>query len=417
MARLLGPDAGSQLVYIVSGSLLRSAAGYPAVFYTDLAATTLANIATYDGTATPGPVISGSTLNVDSTSRLPRFWFPDGVPNGPDTLYVRVGGSSSPVIPINADYDARIDALVASSGGVTSVNGQSGVVVLDATNTPPASIGAAAAVHTHNGSAITSGTVGISFLPTGTTGTTVAFGNHTHTGVYAPFVALGTANQVLGVNAGASAQEYKTIAGTAGRVTVTHGVGTVTLTLPNALTGPFVFTGAMTEVGDFIITDVVAPGSTKNYRMRTSGSNLDLDFAGSGLFLSGFLNADYTGGQFNYLRLENGANIAHAIGLWGFTGSAFGGFTFQVSGTTGVVSRIESGAAAVQGIATLVAGTVTVNTTAVTANSRIFLTPQNASGTAGAVSVSARVNGTSFTILSTQGADTRAVAWMIQEGL
>lgn len=44
--------------------------------------------------------------------------------------------------------------------------------------------------------------------------------------------AVGTANQVLGVNAGASANEYKTIAGTSNQVTVTHGVGTVTLSTP-----------------------------------------------------------------------------------------------------------------------------------------------------------------------------------------
>jgi hypothetical protein len=40
--------------------------------------------------------------------------------------------------------------------------------------------GVAAAVHTHSGADITSGTVGITYLPTGTSGTTVALGNHTH---------------------------------------------------------------------------------------------------------------------------------------------------------------------------------------------------------------------------------------------
>jgi len=40
--------------------------------------------------------------------------------------------------------------------------------------------GVAAAVHTHSGADIVSGTVGISYLPTGTSGTTVALGNHTH---------------------------------------------------------------------------------------------------------------------------------------------------------------------------------------------------------------------------------------------
>lgn len=43
-----------------------------------------------------------------------------------------------------------------------------------------AGAGIAAAVHVHSGGDITSGTVGISYLPTGTSGTTVALGNHTH---------------------------------------------------------------------------------------------------------------------------------------------------------------------------------------------------------------------------------------------
>jgi len=65
------------------------------------------------------------------------------------------------------------------------------------------------------------------------------------------------------------------------------------------------------------------------------------------------------------------------------------------------------------GLAVMVGGTVVVADATVTANSRIFLTPQNASGTPGSVSVSARTVGVSFTILSTDALDTRVVAWWI----
>ena len=47
---------------------------------------------------------------------------------------------------------------------------------------------------------------------------------------------LGTANQVLGINAGATAEEYKTIQGTANVLTVTHGVGTITLDVDASVT-------------------------------------------------------------------------------------------------------------------------------------------------------------------------------------
>jgi hypothetical protein len=75
--------------------------------------------------------------------------------------------------------------------------------------------------------------------------------------------------------------------------------------------------------------------------------------------------------------------------------------------------EIAEGSNAKMGLATLVAGTVTVSTTAVAANSRIFLTAQSTGGTAGALRISARSAGTSFTITSTSGTDTSTVAWHI----
>lgn len=77
--------------------------------------------------------------------------------------------------------------------------------------------------------------------------------------------------------------------------------------------------------------------------------------------------------------------------------------------------QVKEGTNATMGQATLVAGTVTVNTTKVTANSRIMLTPQTTGGGPGSLRISARVAGTSFTITSTSGTDTSAVAWWIVE--
>ena len=77
--------------------------------------------------------------------------------------------------------------------------------------------------------------------------------------------------------------------------------------------------------------------------------------------------------------------------------------------------RVAEGANAKQGTAVLVAGTVTVANTSVTANSRIMLTTQVPGGTAGFLVVSARVAGTSFTILSSNAADTSTVAYEIFE--
>jgi hypothetical protein len=83
--------------------------------------------------------------------------------------------------------------------------------------------------------------------------------------------------------------------------------------------------------------------------------------------------------------------------------------------TAGRGLQVAEGANAKMGTAVLVAGTVTVATTAVTANSRIYLTSQVDGGTPGFQRVSARVAATSFTITSSNAADTSTVAWMIVE--
>jgi hypothetical protein len=77
--------------------------------------------------------------------------------------------------------------------------------------------------------------------------------------------------------------------------------------------------------------------------------------------------------------------------------------------------KLEDGTNKSMGVATLVAGTVTVANTRVRANSRFFLTGQDSSGTHGELTVSARVAETSFTITSSSGTDTRQVAWLILE--
>lgn len=76
--------------------------------------------------------------------------------------------------------------------------------------------------------------------------------------------------------------------------------------------------------------------------------------------------------------------------------------------------KVAEGANAKQGIATLAAGTKVVANTSVTANSRIMLTAQD-NNTTGALRVSARAAGASFTITSSNAADSGVVAYEIFE--
>lgn len=84
--------------------------------------------------------------------------------------------------------------------------------------------------------------------------------------------------------------------------------------------------------------------------------------------------------------------------------------------TIGKGVQVAEGANAKQGLTgAMVAGTLLVANTSVTANSRIQLTRQAGGANAGAVFESARVAGTSFTVSSTNAADTGQVAFEIFE--
>lgn len=84
--------------------------------------------------------------------------------------------------------------------------------------------------------------------------------------------------------------------------------------------------------------------------------------------------------------------------------------------TVGKGLGIKEGTNARMGVVTLAAGAIVVNTTEVTANSRIFLTINGGTLTnVGALYVSARTAGTSFTITSLDILDVSDVAWMIVE--
>lgn len=85
------------------------------------------------------------------------------------------------------------------------------------------------------------------------------------------------------------------------------------------------------------------------------------------------------------------------------------------NGSTDLSIQIANETNGAQGLATLSSGTVTVSHTGITANTRIFLTTQNVSGTPGFVYISARTPGVDFTITSSSASDDSDVAWLLVE--
>lgn len=90
------------------------------------------------------------------------------------------------------------------------------------------------------------------------------------------------------------------------------------------------FTGLVTLNGANFV--VQAGDASKAYRFRQDGGSLDFEGAGSDMFISVFQNGDFTGDQFQYLRLESGAQVAHATGKWIFVDGPFGAAVHTLDG-------------------------------------------------------------------------------------
>jgi len=107
------------------------------------------------------------------------------------------------------------------------------------------------------------------------------------------------------------------------------------------------------------------------------------------------------------------------LNLMNATAGTFSLVSVVGEGSNNGLQILETGTGPKQGVATLVAGTVLVNNTSVSATSRIFLAHQGLNGTTptvlGNLYVSAVSPGTSFTITSSSSSDSSFVAYHINE--
>lgn len=162
-------------------------------------------------------------------------------------------------------------------------------------------------------------------------------------------------------------------------------------------------------------------GTAATRNTGTSGTTVPLLDGANTWSGASVLNASWTFGNSGYFigNAANGYrfnNAADSVNLLVLNDSGLmelrGNFKLTSVGNKHLIAE---GANASMGVATLVAGTVTVNNTLITGNTRIFLTGQNSSGTHGELTVSARSASTSFTITSSSATDTRSVAWLLIE--
>jgi len=210
----------------------------------------------------------------------------------------------------------------------------------------------------------------------------------------------------------------------------TNGVTNGSVTSAGAWTlGATGFTGTHTFNANVVR---ILPGSGVDSTIAAKADNAgSLALAGASGAANGgviILNGNSHASKANIIEFQtaaSGRGTISAAGLWTI-GTAAGTQAHVVNGSLEVSSDlkvttagkglfVKEGSNAKMGVSTLVAGTVTVATTAVTASSRIFLTSQSDGGTPGFQRITTRTALTSFVITSSNGADTSVIAWMIVE--
>ncbi|MFE6000274.1 glycosyl hydrolase family 28-related protein [Streptomyces sp. NPDC056454] len=163
-------------------------------------------------------------------------------------------------------------------------------------------------------------------------------------------------------------------------------------------------------------------GSSINSFVTKGGDGTSIWVTGgaTGVFIGGAVEIAAAASATAFLRTDTGT-IVTALALVAAKPNSLNGIVNRLDPGDGSIvlagrTVVPSGGAAARlNTAVLVGGTVTVNTTAIGANSVVLLTTQTPGGTVGAPYVSARTAGASFTITSTSASDTSTVGWRIYD--
>jgi hypothetical protein len=304
------------------------------------------------------------------------------------TLVPANGGTGATATPTNGQIlvGNGTNYTVATLASGTGISTTTGSGTLQINNT-----GVTSAVGTAGNITVSGATGAVTFnlATAGTAGTygsitTDAFGRVTTGTVIAPIVnggtglgTLGSANQILGVNAGATALEYKTVtAGTA--ISVVNAAGSITVNN----TGVTSITGTANQITASASTGAVTlslPSSVSITSLTLSGLTANsFLYSGTGGLLT--TTAAPTNGQ---LLIGNTGGAPSAATLTAGTGisitNAAGSITVANTGVTSVGLSMP-GIFTVSGSPVTTTGTLTATLASQTANT-VFAAPNGSAGT------------------------------------
>jgi hypothetical protein len=238
-----------------------------------------------------------------------------------------------------------------------------------------------------------------------------------------------TANRLVVSSTATSVQDFSWLTvGTVGQsLNITNvgstantvlGGGGIDLYHTSSLSGRFYATGindARLEVTDdleIIASDQINILSTN---LNFNGNSASLRVGDPAPTTTTAIDLGAASGADGYINMYNSSGtLTVGMETVGTVGQVFASAgELRLRGNAGIRLTNNDPSNKISGAVTLVAGTATVTTSAVSGTSLIFLTAQNSAGTAGILRVTSRSSGVSFTITSTDAGDLSSVAWLI----
>lgn len=317
-------------------------------------------LGTINTTLSASGYFTETLLATDADDFSPSGWtyrVDEEFTNAPGRSYNISLPAAAPTVALPSLSPVEASSGTVSSPAVLSVNGETGIVTLDATD-----VGAVATSRqitagtglTGGGTLAADRTLTVAF---GATGTTVCIGNDTRlTDARTPTAHAATHGsagsdpitiaqaQVTGLTVALDAKAATTYVDTtfATQTTVTTLDGFVNDCLDRVsaieqgtafLSGLNVNGNAQIANGNLTVTDFV-----KGYRFRTDGDALDLEATGTDLVISNWSGNGFNGTQRAYFRLSADAQNIQAAGRFEFVGALYGGAVHTLDPTTGVAS-------------------------------------------------------------------------------
>lgn len=262
-----------------------------------------------NATLSASGMFTATLLATDASGFSPSGWtyrVDEEFTNAPGRSYNLSLPASAANVALTALSPVESSSGTVSSPAVLSVNGETGVVTLDAADVgaAPTSRQVIAGTGLSGGGTLAADrTLSVSF---GTTATTVCVGNDAR-------LSDARTPTAHAASHGSGGSDQITI----GQSQVT-GL-TVALGEKAALAGA-TFTGAVTISG----ADLAVLGAGKGYRFRRGGGALDLEAGGSDLLISNWSGGDFTGTQRAYLRLSADAQNIQIAGKVEYVDALYG---------------------------------------------------------------------------------------------